>query len=191
MQKGGNMRTSRMHLLWPVIWLGGLCGLLTWDSLFLNGPAYKRLPGAFANTMLAGAIAVFLAPLLGWGAGAALHLLETRRRFLYLGVTFILNIIRSIPQIVGILGAYVLLTILIQYEVVQSRPAQLVWIACSITLFVFLEVADLVRERIRYYETLDFYPAMLCCGIREGRIINREIIWKNSRAHLLRKMISI
>ncbi len=185
------MRTGKAHLLWSVVWLAGLCALLIWDSFFLNGPAFTQLRTAFANTILAGAIVVILATALGWAAGSALHLLETRRRPLYLSLTFVLNIIRSIPQIVGVLGGYVVLTLFIQRELVQSRLAQLVWIACSIALFVFLEVADLVRDRIRYYQTLDFYPAMLCCGIREGRIINREILWKNSRAHLLRKMISI
>jgi ABC-type dipeptide/oligopeptide/nickel transport system permease subunit len=60
-----------------------------------------------------------------------------------------------------------------------------------ISLFVFLEVVDLVRDRIRYFAASDFYPAMLCCGIRESRIVNIEVLWKNSRAHLIHKLIAI
>jgi hypothetical protein len=32
---------------------------------------------------------------------------------------------------------------------------------------------------------------MLCCGISEGRIINREILWKNSRPHLMNKLVAV
>lgn len=185
------MLYRQKHVLWFVIWIAGIAGLGIWDALFLNDPAFALIRAAFGNTLIAGILVVLLSTGLGWAGGVALHMLEARRRSVYLSVTFLLNILRSIPQIVGILIGYVVLTLLIEREVLQSRIAQLAWMACSISLFVFLEVADLVRERIVYYNKLDFFPAMLCCGIKEGRIINREILWKNSRAHLLRKMISI
>jgi ABC-type microcin C transport system permease subunit YejE len=81
--------------------------------------------------------------------------------------------------------------VFIEQEILRSPLSQLVWMAAVISVFVFLEVVDLIRERIAYYHTLDFFHAMLCCGIKEGRIINREILWKNSRAHLVHKLVSI
>lgn len=190
----GSHRTSfftQKHKLWFVIWLSGLVLLGIWNSLFLNAPAFALIRTAFGNTLIAGALVVALSVVLGWTLGVVLYFLETRRRPLYLIAVFGLNLLRSVPQIVGILIGYVLLTLLIEQEVLRSQASQLVWMACTISLFVFHEVVDLVRERIAFYNKLDFYPAMLCCGIREGRIINREILWKNSRAHLLHKIISI
>lgn len=179
------------HLMWLGVWLIGLACLTGWDALFLNQPAFKLIQTAFANTLVAGVLVVLLSLGMGWIVGVCLHFFESRSRSWYLGVTFILNIIRSIPQIVGILLGYVVLTILIEHEVLQNQFAQLAWMAFTISLFVFLEVVDLVRERIAHFSKLDFFQAMLCCGIKEHRIINREILWKNSRAHLLHKMISI
>jgi len=49
----------------------------------------------------------------------------------------------------------------------------------------------MLQERIAYFMTRDYYDAMRVCGIKESRIINYEIILKNSLAHLLNKLISI
>jgi ABC-type microcin C transport system permease subunit YejE len=59
------------------------------------------------------------------------------------------------------------------------------------SLFIFIELVDLMRERIAYYQKLDFYHAMLVCGISESRIINFDILWKNSRIHIFNKLIAI
>lgn len=177
--------------LWLGFWLTGLTGLGIWDAVFLNQPAFVLIQTAFVNTFIAGVLVVIVSLLLGWSVGVVLYFLETRRRLLYLAFSFVLNVVRSIPQIVGILVGYIVLTILIEQEVLRSQLSQLVWMALVIAMFVFLEVVDLVRERIAFYNKLDFFQAMLCCGIKEGRIINRDILWKNSRAHLLHKMISI
>jgi ABC-type dipeptide/oligopeptide/nickel transport system permease subunit len=106
-------------------------------------------------------------------------------------VTFGVNVLRSVPQIIGILAGDVVLTILIQREILAGGPLQLCAMAAVIAFFVFLEVTDLVRERIAYHESLDFVHAMLCCGISESRIVNKEILWKNSRVHLLHKAIAL
>jgi ABC-type dipeptide/oligopeptide/nickel transport system permease subunit len=177
--------------LWLLVWIVGLIGLATWDTLFLNRPALDLVQQAFGNTLIAGFLVVVFSLVLGWSVGVAMYFLETRTRLLYLSLTFLLNIIRSIPQIVGVLIGYIILTVFIEQEVLRSPFSQLLWMAWTISLFVFLEVVDLVRERIAYYNKLDFFQAMLCCGIKESRIINREILWKNSRAHLLHKMISL
>ncbi len=178
--------------LWLVIWLTGLAALWIWNTLFLNDAAFAMLRTASLNTLLVGLSVVLLAFVLGWIGGVGVHLLqESRFKGGYYLATFFFNIIRSVPQIIGVLVGYVVLTILIKEDVLRSSPSQLLWMAGAIAVMLFLEVADLIRERIRWYQQLDFYDAMLVCGISEGRIINTEILWKNSRAHLLHKMIAV
>lgn len=185
------MRTSHKHIFWLGLWLAGLIVLLVWDAFFLNGPAFTLLVHTFGGSLFTGLLAVLFSVVLGWLVGVLLYFCETRTQVLYLCLAFLLNVIRSIPQIVGILIGYIILTVLIEQEILGSAASQLVYVALAIAVFVFLEIVDLVRERIAYYNKLDFVQAMLCCGIKESRIINREILWKNSRAHLLHKMISI
>lgn len=177
--------------LWFAIWITGLMALGIWDTAFLNRPARMLLQTACINTLIAGFLVVLFSLILGWCTGVVTHFLERRQHAMYLGLTFLLNIIRSIPQIIGMLAGYIFLTILIEQDILRTQLSQIVWMALVTSTVVFLEVADLVRERIAYYNKLDFFPAMLCCGIKESRIINREILWKNSRAHLLHKMISL
>jgi ABC-type dipeptide/oligopeptide/nickel transport system permease subunit len=174
-----------------LIWISGLAAIGIWDAVFLNEPSFALLRTAFLNSTIAGVLVVGFSLILGWTFGVASHFLETRRPAIYFPFTFLLNVVRSVPQIVGILIGYIVLTMLIEREVLQSQFSQLVWMAFAISVFVFLEVVDLIRERIAYYSKLDFFQAMLCCGIKERRIVNREILWKNSRAHLLHKLISI
>lgn len=178
--------------LWLLVWWGGLGCLWLWNALFLNAPAFERLREASLNTLLVSILVVAFAFVLGWASAVSLHFLdEARRRSPYLFVTFLFNLIRSVPQIVGVLIGYVVLTLLIQRDALRQETAQLVWLAFVISLFVFLEVTDMIRERIGFYRKSDFFDAMLCCGISEGRIINREILFKNSKAHLLHKLISV
>jgi ABC-type dipeptide/oligopeptide/nickel transport system permease subunit len=63
--------------------------------------------------------------------------------------------------------------------------------AFVISLFCSLEVTDLVSERIAYYRLSDYVHAMLCCGMKESRIINVDILWKSSRSHFLHKLVSL
>jgi ABC-type dipeptide/oligopeptide/nickel transport system permease subunit len=188
----GEKLAARPDLLWLLVWLAGMGVLLLWDLAFLNNPALKRLLNALLNTLTAGLTVVVLALLLGWACGAGLYLLERRgRKGVYLTVSFLLNIVRSVPQIVGILAGYIVLTLLIEREVLVGPAALLFWMSAIVALFVFLDIADLVRGRIAQFAALDFYPAMLCCGVSEARIVNVEILWKNSRAHLLHAMIAV
>ncbi|HEX9615011.1 MAG TPA: hypothetical protein VGA55_05875, partial [Bacteroidota bacterium] len=68
---------------------------------------------------------------------------------------------------------------------------QLLWMSLSTSLFLFPEVSDLVDERIRHFKSLDFYAAMICCGIPRSRIVNVEILQKNSAPHLIHKVIAL
>jgi ABC-type dipeptide/oligopeptide/nickel transport system permease subunit len=178
--------------LWLAIWFAGLALLWLWNTMFLNRPAFAALRTASLNTLFVGALVVCFSFFFGWLVGLAHHFLDdAKNKTAYLSLTFFVNIIRSVPQIIGALIGYIILTILITNEVLRGELSQLVWMSFVISLFVFLEVADLIRERVNYYKTLDFFDAMLCCGISESRIINTEILFKNSRAHLLHKLISI
>lgn len=178
--------------LWFALWCCGMLMLWGWDMIFLNRPALERIERAFANTLIAGLFVLVFATILGWITGVGLYFLDRRgKKTFYLPLTFLLNLIRSIPQIVGILIGYVLLTVFIANGTLRSEYAQIIWMAFVISVFVFLEVADLIRERIEHFSKLDFVQAMLCCGISEARIVNVEVLWKNSLAHLFHKLISL
>jgi ABC-type microcin C transport system permease subunit YejE len=86
---------------------------------------------------------------------------------------------------------YVILTILIQTGVLTSPLLILIAMAVIIAVFVFLEIYDLLWERIGHFRRLDFFDAMRVCGISERFIINREIIWRSSLVHLINKVIAI
>jgi ABC-type dipeptide/oligopeptide/nickel transport system permease subunit len=184
--------SGKKDVLWLMAWIGGLAALWVWDAIFLNDPALERIQAAFVNSLATGLMVVVMALVIGWLVGVGMHSLErTGSTVLYGLASFATDILRSIPQIILVLIGYVLLTLLIHEGIIRSTMGQLVWIACTITVAVALEVADTVRERINYFHTLDFVDAMLCCGISERRIINVEILWKNSRSHLLHKLIAI
>lgn len=184
--------TSKKDLLWLTIWIAGLGLLWIWDALFLNAPAFARLQTAFLNSLLTGVMVVLFSLALGWFLGVSLNTLEhSKSKVGFAIISFVTDILRSIPQIIAVLIGYVVLTILLHNGIIRSSFVQMVWIAGIIAIAVFLEVADTIRQRIDYFRTLDFVDAMLCCGIKECRIINIEILWKNSRSHLLHKLIAI
>jgi len=184
--------SEKRDLYWFFAWIGGLATLWVWDAIFLNPPAFEKMQSAFFNSLVTGSLVVLMALAFGWLLGIAMHKLErSESTFLFSVASFAVDILRSIPQIIIVLIGYVVLTILLHEGLVRSTAGQLAWIAFTITVAVTLEVADTVRERINYFRTLDFVDAMLCCGISERRIINVEILWKNSRSHLLHKLISI
>lgn len=177
---------------WLFLWLGGLGLLLLWDYAFLNAPALAMFLRALENTIFAGMLVVLLSLVAGWVSGTALFLAERRGyRLLYLLGSFLLNLIRSVPQIVGMLAGYVVLTLVIERNGGIQSSTLLFWMSVITAGVVFYDVTDLIRARIAQFAALDFYPAMLCSGVRESRILNIEILWKNSRAHLLQVMIGI
>jgi len=182
----------RKDVLWLIIWLAGLGMLALWDAFFLNKPAFQKLQQGIVNTFFVALFVIFLTLFLGWSAGVGQYFLDQmRQRVPYLVATFLLNIIRSIPQIVGILIGYALITLGIQNDAL-SNPSLIIFLTSfTISLFVFPEIVDLIRERIAYFKQRDFYNAMRVCGISEQRIINREILLKNSLPHIFNKLISI
>lgn len=177
---------------WITIWSGGILILLIWDSLFLNAPALRQLRQAINNTAIIVLFTIVFSLALGWLTTMLLQFTgQDKWRFLRLPVTFLLNVLRSVPQVIGILLLYVILTLAVQNEWISNRLIILTFSALIVSIFVFLEVSDLLQERILYYKKSDFFNAMRVCGISEFSIINREILFKNSLNHLFNKAVAI
>ncbi len=182
---------SKDHL-WTLIWVTGITFLGIWDMLFLNKPAFSKVITGFINTFSIALIVVVLTLFLGWCITTALNITEKfQNRAPFLFLMFILNIIRSVPQIVGILIAYVIIANAATHGILKSGLSIFPAMGVAMSLFIVIELVDLMRERIAHFKKLDFYNAMQVCGISESRIINFHILWKNSRLHIFNKLISI
>lgn len=185
-QHNGGART------WALVWVLAMGAVLLWDALFLNRPAMLRIQGAVLNSFFCGIAVAGIALSAGWALGVATDSAEAKgRRRTYLALVFLVNMVRSIPQIVGILLGYTVLTAMVVADQLRSATAQLLSMSAVVSVFIVPEVVDLVRERLRFFRSKDFVDAMRCCGISEWRIVNREILWRNSRAHLVHKAISV
>ena len=176
---------------WFVIWLLGILFIWFWNILYLNKPALRQLESGFLNTLFISLLVIIFSIIFSWAITLLYEILNRRFPKLQIILIFFINLIRSIPQIVGILMGYVIITVFIQKGVLNSNWLILISMAFIIALFVFLEVFDLLRERITYYRRRDFFNAMRVCGISERYIINREIIWRSSRIQLINKLIAI
>jgi len=176
---------------WFVIWLLGILFIWFWNILYLNKPALRQLESGFLNTLFISLLVIIFSIIFSWTITLLYEILKRRFPKLQIILIFFINLIRSIPQIVGILMGYVIITVFIQKGVLNSNWLILISMAFIIALFVFLEVFDLLRERITYFRRRDFFNAMRVCGISERYIINREIIWRSSRIHLINKLIAI
>lgn len=177
---------------WMAVWVVGIGIVWSWDILMLNKPALAQIERALVHTIAVSALAVIFSFFLGWTSALALHFSENSgyRRW-YLMLTFLLNVLRSIPQIIGVLLGYAVLTVFIDKDFLWSDSWKIFWMAWILAGFVFLELTDLLRERIQFFQRSDFYPAMLVSGIRELRIVQYDILWKNSRVHIINKLIGI
>ena len=175
-------------LLWILVWFAGVGILWIWNYLFLNSPARYQLESAFLNMILISLVVIVFSVIF------ALTYTLVQQFFvpsLQIAGRFIINLIRSIPQIVGILIGYVLLTILIQNETIQNDIIKIISMALILSIFIFPELSDLLIERIEYYKKSDFYNAMIVCGISKFHIINREILFRSSASHIINKLISV
>ncbi len=178
--------------LWLSFWLGAMLLAAVWNLLFLNKPALQKVVAGFVNTFFIAVLVIIFSFLLAWNAVLALHYLQkAKNRIGYLILNFLLNLIRSVPQIVGILLAYIGIQYLLQSQYIHSTATVFILMAFAMSIFIFLELSDLMQERIRYFQKLEFYQAMLVCGIPERRIINWDILWKNSRIHIFNKLVAI
>ena len=177
---------------WLVVWLGVLLFTWLWNFWFLNRPALRQLQSGFLNTMLTSFLVVLFTLLLSWLYTNALFWLQEKKvKSAYWGLTFGLNLIRSVPQILGVLFAYVWITFLLAGGAISGTFTVILILSLSMSLFIFPELVSLMQERIFYFPKLDFYNAMQVCGISEKRIVNFNILWKNSRVHILNKLIAV
>jgi ABC-type dipeptide/oligopeptide/nickel transport system permease subunit len=187
-----NNTLNQKDFRWTIIYFGGLIAAGIWDLLFLNRPALRFVVSGFINTFVIGILVVVVTLTMAWCVTLGLNYLEERKNKTgYMFVMFLLNMIRSIPQIIGILFGYVAVGLLVQNGILRSNLSVFPLLSVSIGLFVFIEFVDLMRERISHYKQLDFYNAMRVCGISEARIVNVDILWKNSRIHIFNKLISV
>ena len=183
---------ERRDLLWGVLWLAGLALTWGWLGLYLNAPARALVGDACINTFAGAFAAVAVALVMGWGTALILHFIDSsRRRSAYLAVSFLLNLLRSVPQIVGMLIGYVVITALTLNEVLASDTSRILAMSLLTALLMFQEVVDLIRERIRHFESLEFVSALLVCGVPSRVIINREILLKNSVPNLVQKSVAL
>lgn len=176
---------------WALLWVCGIAVLGLWDLVFLNRPALNRITNGFINTIIICLMVVVFTLILSWVVTLGLHFFSYRKiQSGLIGLTFILNLIRSVPQIVGVLLSYIVIAGLITRGWIGGTSV-FVLMAFCMSIFIFMEMVDLMRERINHFTKLDFYNAMKVCGISEKRIINTDILWKNSRIHIFNKLISV
>jgi ABC-type dipeptide/oligopeptide/nickel transport system permease component len=183
---------DKKHKIWLLTWIGVVLLVWLWDMLFLNRPALRQIEEGFINTLIISSLVIVFSIIFAWLVIFTDILINNMRfRGLRLLITFVLNLLRSIPQIIGILAGYIALTYLITNGIISNQLLIIILIALIISVFIFQEIVDLMRERIEYFKRSDFFNAMSVCGISEFRIVNIDILWKNSRIHLLNKLISI
>ncbi|MFC2087967.1 hypothetical protein ACFLSX_00065 [Calditrichota bacterium] len=182
----------KKDFFWLFIWTIGIFFLWIWNLLFLNESDFEQIKLGLFNTFVISFLVVFISTFSGWIFGIMLYFLEKSKwKIVYTMITFFINIIRSIPQIIGILLFYYFITILIQKEILNEIYLIIFLMAAAISVFQFLEIVDLIGERIHYYRQSDFFDAMLVCGIKERVIINSEILRKSSIGHILNKLIAL
>jgi len=177
---------------WAFIWLVVMVAVTIWNFIFLNKPTLQKVISGFINTFTIAVLVVVFTLILGWGFTLLIHYLDkSKGKSGYMAVMFILNLLRSIPQIIGVLLTYIAIASLITSGSITNTIFLFPLMAFCMSLFIVNELIDLMRDRIDHFRKLDFYNAMQVCGIAEHRIINFDILWKNSRIHIFNKLISV
>ncbi len=177
--------------LWALIWGAGLFLLWLWDLIFLNAPALRKLETAFFNTLFIGLLTIVFSLAMAWLSAMLIHFSKDR----FNGIFFFplktgINLIRSVPQILGILIGYIFITRFLE-NTTLATPTLMVLMAFIISLFIFLEISDLMLERIGHFKKTDFFNASKVCGIPEFYTINFDILYKNSWIHIFNKLIAV
>ena len=177
---------------WLLFWVISIVAVGIWDLLFLNRPAFRRVIDGFINTFTIALLVVIFTLAMSWIITLVIQRLRRTHNSIGLYITtFLLNLIRSIPQIVGILFGYIAIAALVTAGYLPGKISIFLLMAFCMSCFIIPEVIDLLRERIEHFSKLDFFNALLVCGVSEWRIINFDILWKNSRIHILNKLISV
>ena len=182
----------RPDIRWLLVWITGVSLMLAWNAFFLNDPDMRILTEAFFQTLMISIASVMFAVAAAW---AWINLSEwavsRKLRLTGLCLNALYDVLRSAPQIIGMLIGYAMLTLFIQSEIIRQALPVMVVMAFTLGLVTAYEFIELFKERIGYFRQKDFYPAMRVCGVSEARIINRDILWYNGRVLLLQKCISV
>lgn len=178
-------------LNWLIVWLGGILILFFWDFYFLNKPAFSRVWLGFGNTLLVTAVSLFSALVFSFGISSMITLSRWNEKPVIAKIgEFILNLFRSVPQIIGLLTCFLILTVLVTSELVTGDTTLLAGFGISVGLVIFYEFSDMLLERIAWFEKTDFVNAFRTSGVQDFHLIFIEIWWRNGRSHLINKVIN-
>jgi ABC-type dipeptide/oligopeptide/nickel transport system permease subunit len=184
------IRTNR-DTRWIIAWFLGILVLCTWDFFILNKPAFFQVITGFTHTIFIAISAVCLTAILSWSTANGLHMLRYKKHAAgYQLAMFCINMIRSIPQIVGVLFGYMAAAAMANAGI-ASGYTLMFFLAFIMSICMFYEVSELMRDRIDHFSSTDFFNAMQVCGIKEFRIVNIHVLWNNSRMHIYNKLISV
>ncbi len=175
---------------WLAVWLGGLALMWLWLFFFLNSPARLKIETAFFNTFVIALLSTGLTLVLAWVQAMAVYFAQRESPLLEQVSDIVISIWRALPQILGLLFGYILL-VYMQQDHHMSRPMILFFLALTVALVVFPELGALLLERISYFQKSDFFDAMRVSGVADRHIINYDILYKNSRIHILNKLIAV
>ncbi|NUQ80968.1 MAG: hypothetical protein HUU10_05085 [Bacteroidetes bacterium] len=176
---------------WFLIWITGLLILLAWNLLFLNRPAMLRVWSGFGNTLMITVVSLCTATLLSVSFSLIMTLTRwNHHRWIFTMLDLILGTLRSVPQIIGLLLGFIILTLLIQADWLTSPTLILTGMGLTVGLVMFHEFTDMLNDRIAAFEQTDFVHASRVAGVPDRVLILIEIWWRNSRPHLINKLIS-
>jgi len=183
---------KQRDLKWFLFYLVGIQFLLLWNELFLNKPAFTLLKEAFLNSFIIGALVLVFAFFLSWGTvNLRLYLTNKFNGILLTIIDFIIDTIKSIPQIISVLLGYIFITLIITKETVKNETTIILLISVLLSIVIFPELYETMINRIKYFKKSDFYNSMLVCGINEYRIMNYDILYKNSVGFIIHKLVSL
>lgn len=178
-------------LFWLAIWLIGCLLVLLWDAFFLNKPAMIRVWTGFGNSLLVAGISLISALILSFFLSSG-FILARWNGFGKLAALaeLLLSVSRSVPQIIGLLTGFLILTVLVTQEVLTGKAGILTGFGVTVGLVLYYEFSDMLIERARWFEQTDFIAASRTAGISDFHLLFIEIWWRNSRLHLINKLIS-
>ncbi len=181
------LRKAR-DVFWLAVFVSGMAFIFVWNLFFLNGEAFSDWLGAvfytYSVAFAAAAIAFFVAWRIALFYETAKSAGKTETIF---AIGLLLDALKSLPQIIVLLLGY---SVMIFY-LKNSGVAQFVWLAFVLALAFVNDVFEEMRSRVEFFRKSDFYDAMLVAGVKEKRIINRDILARNSLAHLTNRAIII
>ncbi|MCK6601214.1 MAG: hypothetical protein L6Q77_05265 [Bacteroidetes bacterium] len=178
-------------LFWLAIWLLGCLLVLLWDAVFLNKPALIRVWTGFGNTLSVAGISLVTALVFSFFLSSG-FILARWNGFgkLAAAAELLLSVSRSVPQIIGLLTGFLILTVLVTQEVLTGKAGILTGFGVTVGLVLYYEFSDMLIERARWFEQTDFIAASRTAGIPDFHLLFIEIWWRNSRLHLINKLIS-